>query len=173
MPLNLEIRTVGDEKDLFRLRDFILSHPLWYPQHDKWVEEVCIPEIETGWKTAVVAYSDRVIIGDAVWQPHKQLPRTREFKNLRVHPDLRRRDLGHFLLRQVEEEGRGTFDRIMLDTDKRNKGMITFLQFCGYQPIMETPLYTGKNVDVIMSKEFPSTDPYSLTPSNKFLREIQ
>jgi len=160
--LDLEIRAIADMRDLKQLRVFLLSQALWYPNYEHWVDDVCIPDVDHGHKTAIVAYSDGKVVGDAVFQPHKELPRTREFKNMRINPDFRRRDLGHFLLRQVEEENKGTFDRIVLDVDARQRTVVQFFQFCGYQPIMQMPLYSQHNLDIIMAKEFPAKDIYSL-----------
>lgn len=156
MTVDFNIRTVADGRDLNRLRLFLSKQRLWYPNYPGWVEEVCIPNIRDGWKTAIIARSQGDIVGNAIFQPHKELPRTREFKNVRIHPKFQRRDLGHFLFRQVEEEDKETFDRIILDTDIRNKGIIKFLRFCGYRPIMQLPLYCSDNVDIVMVKEFPS-----------------
>ena len=153
MVLDLTIKTVSDESDLGRLKRFLHTQELWYPNYHDWVEDVCITEIDRGFKTGIIAYSKGDILGDAIYQPHKELPRTREFKNMRIHPKFGRRDLGHFLLRQVEEEDKETFDRIILDTDVRNKGVIEFLRFCGYKPIMQMPLYDQNNEDVVMVKE--------------------
>lgn len=160
MALDLTIRAVSDEKELSGLRTFLLGQALWYPNYERWVEEVCIPDIENNWKTAIVAYSSRHIVGDAIFQKHKQLPRAREIKNIRINPEYRRRDLAHFLIRQVEEESRELFDRIILDTDTKNTGIARFLTFCGYRPIMRLPLYSEHNLDIIFSKEFPSPTPY-------------
>lgn len=154
MALDLTIRTISDEKDLKKLRHFLLGQELWYPNYEQWIEEVCIPDINNNWKTAMVAYSNGHVVGDAIFQKHKQLPKTRELKNLRINPEYRRRDLAHFLIRQVEEENKGSFDRIILDTDIRKEGTIKFLTFCGYKPIMQLPLYSPHNLDMIMVKEF-------------------
>ena len=155
MALNLTIREVSDEKELGGLRNFLLGQALWYSNYERWVEEVCIPDIENNWKTAIVAYSNNYVVGDAIFQKHKQLPRTREIKNLRINPEYRRKDLAHFLIRHVEEENKELFDRIILDTDTKNTGIVRFLIFCGYRPIMQLPLYSDNNLDVIFSKEFP------------------
>jgi len=152
--LNLCIRTITNKKDLGRLRNYLLHQGLWYPDYEPWVEEVCIPDIEREWKTGILALCDGKVVGDAIYQPHKKLPRTREFKNMRIQSEFRRRDLGHFLLRQVEEEDSKSFDRIILDVDAREERTVHFLQFCGYRPILQQPLYSSHNVDVVMVKEF-------------------
>ncbi len=156
--MDFVIRSIGDEKDLKRLRDFLLGQALSYPRYDSWVEGVCIPELENGHKTGIIAYSDKKVVGDVIYQQHKQLPRTREIKNLRINPEYRRMDLGHFLLRQAEEEGKKSFERIILDTDSRNGGIIKFLLYCGYHTIMQRPLYCSHNLGIVMEKEFNSNN---------------
>lgn len=151
--MRLEIRTVGDRTDLRRLARFLLTQALWYPRYERWVNETCIPEIDLGQKAALVAYEQGGVVGDIVWQPHKELPRTRELKNLRVDPSFRRRSLAYFLLRQAEAEGQGSFDRILCDTDKRQTSTMKLLRFAGYKSIGEMPIYSSANMDVILVKE--------------------
>jgi hypothetical protein len=153
---DFRIHSVQDEKDLMRLRSFLLGQGLSYPDYERWVEDVCVPEIEAGFKSAILAWNNGHVVGDAVYQPHKQLPRTREFKNLRVHPSLRRRDLAHFMIRQMEEEDRASFDRVICDA--RDPDVVQFMQFCGYRSIMALPLYDTNFVDTVMSKEFSRYD---------------
>lgn len=151
--MRLEIRTVGDRSDLRRLARFLLTQALWYPRYARWVNEVCIPEIDLGQKNALIAYERGGMVGDIVWQPHKELPRTRELKNLRVDPSFRRRSLAYFLLRQAEAEDKGSFDRVVCDVDKRQASTMKLLQFAGYKPIGEMPIYSSANTDVIFAKE--------------------
>ena len=157
MAMNFVIKSIKDMKELRQLRNFIYSQHLNYPDYEHWVDKVCIPEIENGWKKGIIAYYNGHVVGNAIYQPHKELPRTREFKNLRIHPELRRRDLGHFLLRQVEEENKEDFDRIILDANTKEKKIIMFLQYCGYKIIGQECLYDKKNLEVIMVKEFNNT----------------
>lgn len=148
------IRDVGRLKELKLLRNFIYSQHLWYPNYEEWVDYVCVPELESGWKKGIIAYYNGYVVGNAIYQPHKELPKTREIKNIRISPQLRRRDLGHFLLRQVEEENKNEFERIIVDTNTKNKNVIMFFQWCGYKIIGQEYLYDKKNLDVIMVKEF-------------------
>ncbi len=152
MAVDFTIRSIDDTRDLKRLRAFIITQALRYPRHEEWIDKVCIPELESGWKSAIVAWSDGKVIGDAIYQPHKQLPRTRELKNLRINPAYRRRDLAHFLIRQVEEEDNAGFDRILLDAQQPD--VVQWLRFCGYRTVANMPLYDPNVVDTIMVKEF-------------------
>jgi GNAT superfamily N-acetyltransferase len=167
MGVDFVIRSVADQRELKCLAQFLVRQSLWYPGYADWVHGVCVPEIDSGYKKAIVAYSRGEIVGDAIFQPHKELPRTREFKNLRVNPDFRRMDLGHFLTRQVEEEGKGSFDRIICDADARLREAIWFMRCCGYSQIMQTQLYCSQNVDVVLIKELSkSREPYVLGIGN-------
>lgn len=141
-----------DEKELSLVRQFLMSQGLHYPNYARWVDEVCIPDIQSNWKEAIFAYSNGHIVGDIIYQPHKELPRTREFKNMRIHPLYRGRHLASFLLRQAEVDG-DDFDRIILDVNTKQKPVIELLLKSGYRAISETPLYRGDEVDVIMQKE--------------------
>ena len=145
-------------------RSYLLDQGLWYPHFDRWVETVCVPDIEQQWKTAILA-RDRSgdIVGNVVFQAHKELPRTRELKNLRIKDSWRRRDLGHFLLRQAEEEaalvdGQRTFDQILCDCDARAEGVLWLLAFSGYREIMRRSLYAAESMDVILVKDFTKKD---------------
>lgn len=149
--MDFQFKTVSSVKELNSLRDFLLPLPLEYPEYEKWVIQTCIPEIELGYKQAILAFSNGYLIGDAIHQPHKQLPNTTEFKNLRIHPRYRRRDIGHFLLRQVEEESKAK--RIILDVDSKQTAIICFLEFCGYRKIAGVNLYSPKSLDYVMIKE--------------------
>jgi|GEM_PF-1720481 len=152
--MNITFRTIADPLDLRRLREFLHKQALGYPDYEAWVETVCIPDIDNGWKSAIVAYSDGRLVGNAIYQQHKQLPNTREFKNLRVLPGHRQRDLGHFLLRQVEEEEKGTFERIICDVNADQERILGFMLKCGYRELCRAPLYATSEIDVILVKEF-------------------
>ena len=161
----LAVHTVQDERDMRSFRNYLLDQGLWYPHFDRWVETVCVPDIERRWKTAILARDRRGdIVGNVVFQAHKELARTRELKNLRIKDAWRRRDLGHFLLRQAEEEdavvdGQRSFDQILCDCDARAEGMLWLLAFSGYREIMRRPLYSRENMDVILVKDFEKKDP--------------
>lgn len=73
---------------------------------------------------------------------------------MRIEPAFRRRDLAHFLVRQVEEENKENCDRISLDIDSKAQEVIRFFMFCGYKILFEAPLYCTDNIDVMMGKEY-------------------
>lgn len=101
---SFEVRRVADEFDEKRLREFMLGQPQYYPNYGEWVDGKCLPRIEEGRAHGWMAVVDGRVAGNAVLQT-LHTPGTIEIKNLRIDPTYRRRDIGHFLLRQVEVEG--------------------------------------------------------------------
>ena len=152
---NFQFKHPDSVSDISRVIDFLAKQPLGYPNYQDWVQRT-EAELQSGYKQAILALSDNQLVGDLVYQPHKQLPRVREIKNLRVHPKLRRRDFAHFMLRQAEEHGKEDFDGVMIDSRTDNPSMIQFLAFCGYVPIAQTQLYNSNCPDVVMIKSFNS-----------------
>ena len=150
--IDIAIHSVDTSRDIARLKSFLFPLALHYPAYEAWVEAVCLPDIEQGYKHALLASSNGHIVGDAVFQAHKELPRTREIKNMRIHPGFRGRDLGHFLMRQIEVEAPEEYDALICDTDASERGILHFLRFCGFQEIYRAPLYSGNYVDVILVK---------------------
>lgn len=150
--MNFEIKTLGDERDLGLLLKFLESQPLKYPNYRDWVYHVCKAELDAGYKSAYVAWNNGRVIGDLVFQPHKNLPRTVEMKNLRIHPDFRRRDLGHFLIKQAEADSRGIFEQIIGDADAEQKDIHNLFRFAGFQLLFEQHLYSGSNLDYVFVK---------------------
>ena len=153
MPFNFTFRGIDTTSDIYTLIDFMRKQALDYQGYDSWLQR-SEPEFHAGYKQAVLAFSESRIVADAVYQPHKSLPRVLEIKNLRVHPNLRRRDFGHFMLRQVEVEARKTkqFDLMMIDARASQKDILTLLKFTGYKEIARTPLYDSNEEDVVFSK---------------------
>lgn len=129
------------------------TQALGYPGYDAWLDRIR-PELNAAYKQAVLAFSGNTLVGDVVYQPHKIQPRTLELKNLRVHPEMRRRDFGHFLLKQVEAEAMQTrrFDQMMIDARASQQDILKLLQFTGYREIARVPLYDSNEEDVILVK---------------------
>lgn len=53
MAVDFLFTTLDTENELKQLRNFIYSRHLWYPNYEAWVDGVCIPEIQSGLKTAI------------------------------------------------------------------------------------------------------------------------
>lgn len=152
MSFNFNFRYAEDQKDLANLEKFLRQQHLGYPFYDDWVDRVR-QELISGYKQGIVAFSDGVLVGNLVFQPHKELPRTLELKNLRVHPNLRMKNFGPFMLRQAEAESRGRYDLVTCDTRADNFPVVKMLLTSGYQEIARAPLYDSHAVDIIFVKD--------------------
>ncbi len=150
--MNFEIKTLGDRRELVLLLRFLESQPLKYPNYRDWVYHVCKAELDAGYKSAYVAWNNGQVVGDLVFQPHKNLPRTVELKNLRISQDFRRRDLGHFLIKQVDADSRGIFEQMIVDADAEQKDIHYLLRFSGFRLLFEQHLYSGSNLDYVFVK---------------------
>ena len=151
--MDFHFRSLYDTKDLKKLVDFLIKQNLNYPNYEDWVLRTK-EEIISEYKTALIGYSDNKIIANIIYQPHKQLNRIREIKNMRIHPNVRRRYVGAFLLRQAEIENRDNYDAIICDMRSNHKGVFNILTFMGYRPICNKSLYDPNNTDMVMMKVF-------------------
>lgn len=101
----MTITSIQDEKELKLLKGFILEQPQFYPKFKKWVDEKCTPRIESGFYKSLIAISKGFVIGDVIY---RYLDKNNlEIKNFRIDKEYSNRDLGHFLLRQIEVENPG------------------------------------------------------------------
>ena len=85
MEFNFSFRSVSNSSELKALVDFLIKNNPGYKGYEDWVQRSEY-EMDAGYKRTILAYSNDVMVADLIWQPHKQLPRTKEIKNLRVHP---------------------------------------------------------------------------------------
>lgn len=148
--MHFNFRDIDSRKDLKELIDFLIKQNLGYPNYEDWVQRT-ESELDLGYKAAIVAFSDGKLVGDLIHQSHKTISGYREVKNLRIHPELRRRDVAHFMLRQAEFESSRDHKFMICDVPTDQKSTIRFLRFCGYMPIKETPLYSDRP-DLVMIK---------------------
>ena len=149
--MNISIRDVDSRPDLKLLVDFLIKQNLGhYPNYEPWVQR-SESQIDLGYKKAILAFLDGKLVGDLIHQPHKTLAGYSELKNLRIHPEVRRRDFAHFMLRQAEVESSRLSKFMICDVPTDQKGIIRFLRYSGYTPIKETPLYSDRP-DLIMVK---------------------
>lgn len=146
-------RTPDSTQDLKQLVDFLIKQDLGYPQYEDWVQR-SEHEIDRGYKVPILAFSDNHLVGDLIYQPHKQLPRVWEIKNLRIHPEWRGRAFAHFMLRQAEVEAGDQYDAIVVDARTDQKDVIGLFLHEGYIPLGQRTLYDSNAVDVIMVKSF-------------------
>ncbi len=155
MSFDFRFRTVENRRDLLRLLDFLRVHDLNYPNYQDWVSRT-EAEIEMGWKTGVIATGNGLVLGDVIWQPHKEIPRIREIKNMRVHPSFRERYFARFLMKQAEAEKREDYDVLMCDLREdhpEKRPIITMLTSMGYEQICAVSLYDPNMRDIVMMKK--------------------
>lgn len=158
MELDFTFRGISDIRELNRLKGFLLAQSLNYVDYGDWVER-CIGEIDIGYKDSILAFSDGVLVGDLIFQPHKSLPRTLELKNLRIHSDIRRRDFGHFMLKQFEVEARnsGRYDLLIGDIRENQESVRRLFVFSGYRELQTVSLYDPNHLDVVVVKDLTKT----------------
>ena len=130
-----------------------MKQPFNYPNYGDWVERA-VWEMQEGYKHSILAFSNDVLVGDVVFQPHKTFPRIRELKNVRVSPKLQGRYFGQFMIRQAEREDRSGRDGIIVDCHSDRIDVINLFLFCGYRVLCRAPLYEKGVKEVVMVKSF-------------------
>jgi len=103
---NFTFKNPQDKKDLSILVNFLIKQDLGYPNYEDWVQKA-ESEIDSGYKRAIMAFSNKHIVGDLIYQPHKTIPLVMELKNLRIHNEFKNRYFANFMLRQAEHESKG------------------------------------------------------------------
>jgi len=150
--VDFEIRDLGDQRDLRLLLDFMENKPLHYPDYMGWLNGPCKTDLDSGYKRAYVAWSGGRVVGDVVAQPHKELQRTLELKNVRIDEDFRRRALAFFLIKQPEADARGQFEQILCDSDSTQKDIHHLLTFAGFRLLGKEYLYSSSRLDYVFVK---------------------
>lgn len=148
--MDFRFRYAESRKEIDSLTDFVISQDLGYPSYFDWGMRMR-EELINDYKRAVVALSNGIIVGDAVFQPHKSFNRVREIKNFRVHPAVGDRYFGRFIIRQVEKTEPEKFDLIMCDARSNQKGIISFMESAGFVPVAQVRLY-DEVPDIVMVK---------------------
>ncbi len=151
MPFNFNFHSIESMSDVRAAIDFLHKQDLGYPNYGDWVQRA-ESELSLGYKQGIIATSGSRVVGDVVWQPHKQLSRVREIKNIRVHPDIRGRRFAHFMLRQAEVEQAGNYDLLMCDAREDQTEIIDLMTFLGYTSLFSQNLYDPNKKDVVMVK---------------------
>jgi hypothetical protein len=153
MPFDFAFCSVQTSKQVKQTIDFLARQDLGYPNYDKWVQKV-EAELFSGYKRAALAYSNGILVGDIVWQEHKQLPRIKELKNLRISSGARGRCLARFLLRQAEVEDSEQFDAFLGDARETQVDLIGLMRDMGYMAVSKLNLYEEGRKDVVLFKCF-------------------
>jgi hypothetical protein len=144
----ITITPIQDEKELKLLKGFILEQPQFYPKFKEWVDEKCIPRIESGIYKNLIAISKRSIIGDMIYRYLDE--NNIEIKNFRIDEGYSNRDLGHFLFRQLEVENPDC--RLITDVTVDNFSGIQFMIRNGFNIISKENLYKPDQYEYILKK---------------------
>lgn len=164
MSFDFRFRFLEEEKEIKQLKEFLLKQSLNYPNYEDWVERVMI-EVDLGYKRTILAFNDNILVGNVIFQPHKNLSRIMELKNIRIHPALRRRYFGFFMLRQAEAESQD-YDAIICDTRSDRIDILNMLKLCNYKELLRTPLYDPNLEDIVLLKNLN-------IPDSKFVNSIK
>jgi hypothetical protein len=168
MGFNFSFRLAEDRKDVSELEKALRQQPLNYPFFNDWVDRTK-QEILAGWKKAILAFSDDVLVGDAIYQPHKTLKGIREIKNSRVHPKLQQRGFSYFMIKQAETHNPVEFNAIICDASSDNLQAASLLLMMGYEEIARVPLYDKNREEVVYMKKFERTPSGILIPIKNFI----
>ncbi|MFH1307764.1 MAG: hypothetical protein ABIH72_02845 [archaeon] len=153
MPFDFAFRSVQTAEEVRQTVDFLARQDLQYPHYDEWVQKA-ESELHSGYKRAGLAYSNGILVGDIVWQLHKELPRVREMKNLRINPQARGRYLAQFLIRQAEVEDKRDCDAMIVDARETQHDLIELMGCMGYSILSKLNLYEEDRRDVVLFKSF-------------------
>ena len=168
MGFDFNFRSLQDEKEVRELGVFLRLQSLGYPNYQDWVTRTREELLESH-KTAILAFSGGTLVGDLIFQPHKTFPNVREIKNLRVHPNLRGRYFGTFMLRQGEVMDEDFYGAIILDVRSDQIGMINSARALGYEELVRAPLYEKDVEEVVMVKRFQETEDGFFVPIKRDL----
>lgn len=150
MSFNYSFRFAEDRKDLDSLFKFNRQYPMGYPGFMDWSLRV-IDEILSGWKKAILGFSEDYLVSSLIFQPHKVFPENfLEIKSARADESIWSRYFIVFSLRQVEIESREKYDFIICDYRSDRKDVANLLNFMGYKELLKIPLYE-KNVEDIVA----------------------
>ena len=167
MGFDFNFRFVEERKDIRELEKHLLQQLMNYPHYEDWVNR-SIQELENGYKNSILAFSEGFLVGNLMFQPHKQFSSIMEFKNMRVHKKLQGRYFGSFMVKQAEAEARKKgYKAIVGDTRSDNFPIMNMLKILGYEELLRVPLYDQNVEDVVMVKKFDRTDKGLLLPIKK------
>jgi hypothetical protein len=107
--------------------------------------------VETSFMKTSSCFDDR-LVADLLWQPHKSLDGLLEIKNIRVHPNVRLRDFGRFMLKQAELTP--GFRGSICDVREDQPRVLQFMVRCGYSVAATVPLYDSERNDIVLVKFF-------------------
>lgn len=160
--MNICFRQPVDWTDLRMLADFLWRQHLGYSGYDDWIQRA-VNEIDGGYKQSILAFDGGRLVGDVVYQPHKEISGVREIKNLRVDESIRCRKFGAFLLRQAEWQDSAMYDFLMADFRADQPEVESLMLSEGYRVVETRNLY-GDGVDKVVLK--PAREKNAWTNTN-------
>ena len=143
---------ITEPEEIRQLYDFIKACPLDYPNYLTWVDK-CFIELEQGYKKAFAYKINDNIVGNIIFQMHKEYPHVLELKNCRVEPEYRRQKIFTELYNLVEKYARDYgFKSIICDTHSDNTIMIKTMEALGFKRKGEETLYSPR-LETILAKD--------------------
>lgn len=145
-----------------RVMDVLRAPRLWIPTeqdygdttHKAWLAKV-EQELVDGNRYALHAQMGTQSIGAVIWRPRASEPNVLDIRNISIHPDVKGRYFGAFMLRNVEWlmlENYPDATRIEVDTKTTNADMLSFLARQGYEVTGINDLYDSGRPDVLLRK---------------------
>jgi ribosomal protein S18 acetylase RimI-like enzyme len=145
----LTVTTVQDEKDLANLMRFMEKQPQFYSGYLDWLFGKCKTRIEASTYIPIIAITEGKVIGTAVY--HLVNPNNVAIKNFRIDPKYQNRDLGHFLLKQVEAETQRA--TMTLDVSVANFEGVEFFIHNGFKITGKEHLYSPDQDEYLMRRD--------------------
>lgn len=148
-------RNTGRVMDILRNERLFDAHQDYDPDtYRQWLGKV-EAELPTGNRYALLAQLNNRAVGAIIWR-QGSLPGITDIRNISIHPGVKGRYFGAFLLRQVEycigEQASGE-NTICVDTKATNRDMIGFLTSQGYRITGTRELYDDGRPDVLLQKQ--------------------
>ena len=129
----------------------MLNQHQFYPaqQYHDWIFGKCSDRIESGEYKTLLAISKGSLAGECVYSLLAQ--GIVEIKNFRIDEEYKNRDLGHFLLRQIEVETNAKV--LTLDVTVDNFSGVQFFIRNGFNIDGKKRIYDPRQFEYLMSKK--------------------
>jgi len=153
MKFNFNFRLAEDRKDIDNLINKLLAHQrLNYKNYDVWVEKA-VEELFLGYKKTMLAFSEDILVGNLIFQPHKSINNFYELKHGRTISEFQKRYILSFMFRQVEvnakKQGKSA---TICDICSDRLDLINFLMIKDYKEVARANLYGEGYEDSVFIK---------------------